>query len=113
MNWKVYYSDGSTYTGSVEIAPVLEVLLIVERDEKHGRKIVSGGDFYTFHNGRWQSVDYFGMIQYLVRPGLKRVLVGVMTDSDTWNDTVRRARNDPDFPDQTALHSYETKDGFD
>lgn len=113
MDWKVYYTENRTYNGSVENVPIWEVLLIVERDRNHGRKIVSGGDYYIFDNERWQSVDSVGMLQYMARPGMyKRFLVGVMIDDDDWNEVVKKARNDPDFPVQTALHGYETKVAF-
>ena len=113
MNCRVYYGDGSTYDGSVENTPIFEVLLIVERDKDHGRIIVSGGDYYIYDDGRWLAVDFVSMLQYMARPGMeKRFLVGVMVHSEKWNDAVRRARSDPDFPPQTALSAYETKAGF-
>jgi len=42
-DFRVYYSDGSTYDGVVENAPIYEVLLILEKDKLHGRRIVFGG----------------------------------------------------------------------
>ncbi len=119
IDFRVYYADGSTYDGyhnAVENTPIFEVLLIVERNANHGRKLVKGGDYYIYYqNGTWHAVDFVGMLQYMRRPYMeKRFLVGVMSyDEDSWNDTVRKARSDPDFPPQTALSAYETRDGFD
>lgn len=108
IDYRIYYSDGTTYSGPVASCPIWEVLLIVERDRDNGRKIVSSGDFYTYTGGRWMAVDYFGMMQYLARDGMeKRVLVGVMVDSDKWNAAMRRAYNDPDFPKKTGHAMYE------
>ena len=114
MDFKVYYLGGDTYHGAVKNTPIWLTLLIVEKDELHGRKIVSGGDYYVYEpNGKWMSVDYAGMLQYMSRPFMeKRFLVGVMVDSKDWDDVVRKARSDPDFPPQTALSAYETKAGF-
>lgn len=113
MNWRVYYSDGATYDGPVDNVPIWEVLVIVERDPMHGRKLVSGGDYYIYDGGRWIAGDLMTMWQYMARPGtVKRVLVGVMVNSKKWQETMRKARNDPDFPVQTALHQYEDREGF-
>ena len=109
-DFRVYYADGSTYDGPVESVPIFEVLVIVERDADHGRRLVSGGDFYVWDDGKWLACDQFTMFQYLARPGLnKRVLIGVMVHGDRWNEIARRARYDPDFPDQTGYHVYERK----
>jgi hypothetical protein len=113
IDFKIYYSDGSVYSGDVSECPIWEVLLIVEKDKEHGRKIVSGGDYYTYEDGRWISCDFITMLQYMARSGMyKRFLVGVMSSHEKWADAVRRARVDPDFPEQTALHKFESKDGF-
>ena len=115
--FKVYYASGNTYLGPVENAPAFDVQVIVEADKDHGRKLVAGGDFYVFDDlycqGRWLAVDYFGMVQYLARPGWKKVLIGSMVSTDRWNRIVKRAREDPGFPAQTALSAYETTEAFD
>ena len=115
-DFRVYYSDGSTcdgYHDAVEKVPIFEVLLIVERNKDHGRKIVSNGDYYVYDDRRWLSCDLETKNMYMERPVKeKRYLIGVMVHSDKWDDAVRRARSDPDFPPQTALSAYETKDGF-
>ena len=113
IDFRVYYSDGSTYEGAVESTPIFEVLMIVERDADHGRRLVSNGDYYIYDDGKWLAVDFVGMLQYMARPSMeKRFLVGVMVHSEKWNNVVRRARSDPDFPTQTALSAYETRVGF-
>lgn len=113
IRFRIYYADGTTYDGPVDHVPIWEVLVIVERDPMHGRKLVSSGDYYIYDNARWIACDLMTVWQYLARPGmLKRVLVGVMVDSERWQETMRRARYDPDFPAQTALHHYESREAF-
>lgn len=113
LPWRVYYSctDGRTFDGAVEDAPVFHVLLIVERCPDHGRRIVSGGDYYCWivEEARWRAVDFIGMVQYLSTSGWKRVLVGEMVDSELWNKTMQLAMSDPDFPVKTGFASYEHK----
>ena len=113
IEFKIYYSNGETYVGDVAYAPIWETLIIVERDEEHGRKIVSGGDYFIYDNEKWIACDFVTMLQYMAKDGMyKRFLVGVMVTSEVWQDAMLKARSDPDFPTQTALHTYESKDGF-
>lgn len=116
--FKVYYSDGSTYTAynedDVAKTPIFEVLVIVEFDKYHGRKLVCGGDFYILEeDNKWTSCDKETKEMYMYRNGLrKRYLIGVMVHHDKWAKIMLNARTDPDFPEQTALHRYESNEGF-
>jgi len=116
--WRVYYTDGATYPGSESnqpcdpwVAPIFGCQIIVERDADHGRRIVSGGDFYVWvvEEERWRACDQWGMIQYMAKPGPKRFMVGEMIASDGWNALMRRAMTDPDFPVKTGYSPYEAK----
>jgi hypothetical protein len=119
MLFRVYYSkyaQQETFDGSRENigeTPVDEVLVIVQWDLDHGRKLVSGGDFYCWDpEFFWIPCDRETKDQYIRRPGLHRYLRGVMVHHEEWNRVVKLAREDPDFPPQSALHRYETKDHF-
>jgi len=109
--FKVYYSDGTTFSGTkdnVGDTPMWEGLVIVQRDKNHGRRIVIGGDFYVYENDGWISCDMFTMMQYLARKGMeKRIIVGVMVSQEKWNETVKRAYDDLDFPEKTASYRDE------
>ncbi len=108
--FKVYYKDGSTYSGQEpENTPVFDVLVIVEGDADHGRRIISNGDYYGWADGRWRAYDYPGLIQYLKDPGWKRVLLGVMVNGELWNKIYARANSDNDFPPRTAYNSHEAR----
>lgn len=107
--FRIYYADGSTFDGDAFNAPFFGVLLILEKDKEHGRRIVSNGDYYVWENTRWRAKDFIGMIDYLQQPGAKRVIAGRMVDNDAWNAAYAIADSDPDFPIRTAHHFHEKK----
>jgi len=109
MNYKVYYADESTYTGEPWNAPAFGVLVIVEKDLDHGRRLVSAKDYYVWDekNERWWSVDFIGMVDYLGFPGRKRVLFGRTVPNEEWYKIMGLANNDKDFPTRTAWGSKE------
>lgn len=116
MMFKVYYKskDGEfpTHIGENPFeTPALEVLVIVEEDERHGRKIVSNGDYYIWDGEHWWATDAPGMFQYLVSPGHKRVLFGVMVSSGEWDEVMKLAYEDSDFSPKTAFYRHEVKNG--
>lgn len=113
MNWRVYYADGTTYNGDVANVPIFEVLVIVEVDKNHGRKLISNGDYYIWDDRRWLACDKETKEAYMARPGMeKRYLIGVMVHDEKWERIMKVARNDADFPIQTATHMYESKEGI-
>lgn len=101
MSFKVYYADGSTYTGDVYDARAFGVLLILEKDKDHGRRIVSNGHYYIWQE-RWFPVDFVGLIDYLAQPGPRKVLIGRMVENDIWHAAWARAECDEDFPARTG-----------
>jgi hypothetical protein len=104
--FKVFYADGSTYTGDAFDAPAWGVLLIAETDKDHGRRIVSNGDYYVWEE-RWRAKDFVGLIDYLAQPGPRKVLIGRMVDNEIWNETFKRANEDADFPARTGYGFHE------
>lgn len=109
INFRVYYADAEPYAGDPFLAPALGVLVIVEVDPEHGRRLVSSKDYYIWDGGRWWSVDYIGMLDYLIRPGAKRVLFGRTVENEAWYATMRLANEDPDFPARTAWGAKEER----
>lgn len=114
MNWKIYYSDGSTFSdqdGTPWIAPARDVQVIVIDDRDHGWMTQAGDDYYVWDDrgdgARWWGVDNFGMYDYLIDPGYKRVLTGRRIPRDQFNEIFKRASNDPDFPTKTAFANQE------
>lgn len=109
MNFRIYYDDSAVYAGDPYKAPALGVLVIVEKDPDSGRRLVSAKDYYVWDEkeSRWWSVDYIGMIDYLIQPGKKRVLFGRTVESKKWYEVMRIANEDPDFPIRTCWGSKE------
>lgn len=117
MNWKIYYSDDSTfssYDGSPWSAPGLDVQVIVMSDKDHGWMTQASTDYYVWdcRGGvtRWWGVDMFGLWEYLfVEPGYKCALAGRTTTSERFNEIFKRASEDPDFPVKTSFANKERK----
>lgn len=109
ITFRIYYKGGMTYEGAPENAPIFDVLVIVEKDANHGKRLVTHGDYFCWEDNRWRPYDYPGLIQYLKNPGWKRVLLGVMADEKEWTETYKRALNDANFPVKTAYDMYEVK----
>lgn len=105
--FKVYYSDHTIYEGDPFNTPIFKVLVIVERHKNHGRILISGGDYYGWDGKHWLAFDYPGLLQYLMEPGPRRVLIGIKVEEDEWNAVMRKAYYDPDFPPKTSKASYE------
>jgi len=113
-NWRIYYGDGSTFDseqGAPDKAPGLNVQAIVQRDPSPhgvGRFVIHGGgqrpnrapiDYYCYDSeqGIWQGCDLFGLWDYLVRPGWKRVLFGRTINDETYQRIITAAGDDKDF----------------
>ena len=87
MKWKIYYGDGTTFSsedGPPELAPATNIQCIIERDERHGRLVLSRFDFYIHKKDGWYGVDQFGLFGAIQRPfdlsrsiGLLVMLAGV------------------------------------
>lgn len=104
--WRVYYDDGTTADSgdySIETVPTRGVLAVVEPDERVGRIVLSGHDYYVWRDGAWYGIfDRFGLWDYLASPGCKRVLFGRTVPTDTYASVYRRAIEDDDFPRKSA-----------
>lgn len=73
LDWRIYYGDGSTYDsedGPAESAPGYNLQCIVWADEKMGKMLLRGGDFYLYRHGSWLSVDTFGLLDQLQDMGI-------------------------------------------
>jgi hypothetical protein len=88
VRYRIYYSDGTTYDGTVETvpqAPPTGVQVIVQFDDYSEHWYMqSGSDNYIWRDGRWVGVDDTGRTVYLVTPGWKRVLFGETIRTERW-----------------------------
>jgi hypothetical protein len=71
MKWKLWYSDGSTFThedGSWEDAPSRGIVVLVYDDGETGREVEHGKDYYLWWEGRGTTpwgVDKAGLWDWL------------------------------------------------
>lgn len=111
-NWKIYYGDRTTFDneqGSFEDAPTLDIQCIVIKDDRVGKWVLSKMDFYwwRFDLDRWEGGDHFGLWDYLTMPGLKKVLFGRTLSNSDYDEIMKLAINDMDFPVKSAKHPLE------
>jgi hypothetical protein len=79
MKWRIYYGDGSLYSdgdGSPFDAPGRDVQAIAVEDAQVGRTIHSRRDFYWWSSIGWWGGDLFGLYDYLLTPGPRKVIFG-------------------------------------
>lgn len=84
LSWRVYYLDGSTFDssrGGPQDAPASGVLSIA-----------------MLRDAPWYGGDQWGLMQYLLEPGWKRVLFGRSVTDELFHQVSQRAADDPDFP---------------
>ena len=114
MRWKVWYTDGSTFSvedGSVFDAPGIGCQAIVQDHYDAGAEIVTGGDFFVWDDRgtgqRWWAVDIIGLTLYFMKAQAQRVLVGEMRPEPVYSKIVKEARESFDkngwLPDERHL----------
>ena len=101
MSWKVYYSDDSTFSsedGSPWIVPARDVQIIVQDHPEVRVELVTGGDYYVWmssgNRAYWWGVDIFGLFDYLIEPGYKRVLFGRTLTREEYGKIIQKANID-------------------
>lgn len=106
--WRIWYDDGTTFTdddGSPFEAPPLGVVCITQRtdDEHHstGHELVHLFDYYWFdpegHLSPWWGGEAFGLWDYLMRPGERKVVFGRTLDSPHYQGIIGKAMAFPEF----------------
>jgi hypothetical protein len=105
--WKIYYSDhteeNDTSVSSEQLVPFAikrraDVQVIVQSSSDHRWKTLSGKDYYTWDirggDAEWFGEDIFGLHNYLLKPGYKCVLFGVVINSARFNEIFNLARKE-------------------
>ena len=96
--FRIYYGDGSTYTGDPYYAPPSNVQVIVMENPNKatGQGLVMclpPRDAYFYRAGRWWTCDEMGMYDYLQQHvGPKAILFGRTIESDRYSAIVQRAK---------------------
>lgn len=114
MRWRIYYGDGSTWDaeqGAFD-APARNVQMVAVADPDHGWYLCRSNDYYwLLPNDTWQGGDIFGLWDYLIEPGAKRVLFGRTVPNEDFQRIFMRACYDPDIPKKTAWRPGERESG--
>lgn len=88
--YRIYYADGSTYSGAPEAAPRRNVIGVATKkpDGKLGLQYGDPRQYYVWHDGGWIGTDLPGLFDYLGVPGEWTVVLqtrSLQRDSDYWN----------------------------
>ena len=102
MKWCIYYSDGKTISDEdatpFRIERRSDVQVLVQESPDHNWVTTSGFDYYVWETKgeetKWWGADIFGLHHYLLQPGFKCVLFGVMIDKKTFRAIFDRAREE-------------------
>lgn len=117
VEWRIYYSDESTFDSTMglpEDAPrgftdrrcVQAVVFNDDTDSTYsvGRIVLQQWDYYLYSDGLgWHGVnDTVDLIRHLVirgigEGGVRVVLLGAWIDRAVWNRILSKAARDPDF----------------
>jgi hypothetical protein len=100
VKWRIYYADGSTYSGSTDKeafnakAIGVQAISVEAPKRNRGHGLVTGYDMYLYKGDRWFGCDNAGMYDYLMTyPGPNKVLFGrTMAKEEEWNAIVSRAK---------------------
>lgn len=104
VNWKIYYGSGLTVTNlqsPPEKVPGRNIICIVNRHSEVGKQIVTRHDYYWFDK-IWTGGDIFGLFDYLLIPGWKKVLFGRTIETEEYEKIIKMALLDVDFPEKSA-----------
>jgi len=110
MRWRIYYGDGTHYGDSDAFAaPARNVQMVAVADPDHGWYLCRSNDFYWYlDNDTWQGGDIFGLWDYMIEPGMKKVLFGRTVTNAEFEAILMRAYNDPDIPQKTGWRPLES-----
>jgi len=113
MTWRVYYDDGSTYAGPVELAPCDGVMVVIQHDAVVGVERLYYKHFYAWstEHQRWLGLGdqrapgdgHWGLHDYLRQPGWKKLIAGRTVPYEVFTAILDRAQRDPDFAGKNAI----------
>lgn len=94
MRWRLYYGDGTTYSGDPFYAPPVNAQVLVRENSSERGFSVNYGKFAYFWRPDvgWNACDEAGLWDYLMLYcGPKAIVFGrVLRDEEFW-ETVKRA----------------------
>lgn len=109
MRWRIFYDNGATFDGPVELAPGDGVIGIVREDVSpadfpytNGRELLYGKDHYWWNGERWLGGDSYGRDDYLRQPGWRKVIAGRTVPRVQFESVKQRMETDPEFTQMSA-----------
>jgi hypothetical protein len=94
MKWRIYYDDGTTFEGDPFLTPARGVMCILD---SHGQwHIDENKDYYVwkFREDGWSGVDLFGLVDYLLEAGARKVVFGRLVENSIFNKIKQQALKD-------------------
>ncbi len=108
VEWIIFYDDDTTFSsddGAPGNAPREGVQCIAVADISCGHYVMAEQNWYAWHfeDDCWIAHDDAGMLQYLRRPGIQKiVLAGYCIKRERYAANRQRAMKDPRLPKITA-----------
>lgn len=99
MRFRIYYADRSTYSdtnGTPFDAPAFGVQWVTTMLPRWWG--IYGQDYYWLDNDRWEGGNIGGLIDYLQRPGPRKVLWGRTIPDEDFIAIRERALHDAEYP---------------
>jgi hypothetical protein len=114
IRWRVYYGDGSIYdddNGEAWDAPTRNVQFVLTSSPEHNWDLCRFYDYYWYlpELDRWSGGDIFGLFDYLIEPGQKKVLFGRTITNAEFQKVFDRACADQSAPMKTGWQLRERK----
>ena len=114
LEWAIYYDDDTVFTnldGDVAVAPVWGVQVVTYKDADRGWFTQTSTKYYVWDDRgegyRWYGADDVGFIDYLQRPGWKRVLLGRTIPNKRFTEICNRAKKD--FGAKASFYRWERR----
>ena len=113
MRWRVYYADGATFSsddGDPPDAPGYGVQAVCQPEPDVGLETLHAFDYYIYMRGQWRGLcGHDGLVDHLTAHAVEvdAVLAGRQVPRQDYQDVMRRALHDPDFPRKSAKHDGE------
>ncbi len=105
VRWKIFYADGSTFCdqdGWPYDAPARGVQAIAQSHPDVGRTINCKEHYYWWTGERWLGGDQFGLFDYLVENGPRKVIFGRVLDNDNFRKVMQQLIADDYLPPKSA-----------
>lgn len=113
VRYKIWYGDGCAWTdqdGPVSMVPARDVQVIAQADNEVGHIYLHSVDYYWWvEDLGWQGGDIFGLFDYLIGPGLKKVLFGRWSTNAEFQNIMRQAQSGDYLDEKSAWRRFEKR----